>query len=764
MNRSLLFCLFACSLVACSDDDDAARSKAAGTKVCTASSQCSAGQICQQGHCKTFEGCSATSCAAGQFCDLDFQCKTVAQKCAAAPGGCECHIANAAGQLVDDASAAAFVVPTGTRIEPSVALATKNGTLLPGAAYALSLDGASAASFSLDGTAVVATAQAGAATLTARVDGFATCTVTLRNLGPTQDGAARFFVFDDVTGAPIAGATVVVESDASGPVADVAPTGAEGVTTAAARFAGPYTVSVFKAGYHYLSFVGLDATRDVALPLTLRDNATRVAGYSGTVDFQSYEQRYLNNKPLPLKVAYAGSSVPMSALLSLDPTLVLGQIGLPKCNISPLPPECYPLKIEGMFDGHIALPPGAVLGLGADVLKPQFDAAGYPGRRYGWVAGAELPGDQIMRLMAPVLDTMSIEDRKDLSHFDINKIDLAKLDIGPIVKELVAILPQAAIGVKANLPLQAAPLSAWKAHSAIKDLASRPADARFPLLAGAQGDLGALALHEGMNKVAVLDVPDLPKDALAGDGGSMELMFIVTGINAPGYGFVPMGVGFGLDCTQGLCFDRSKNFNGRVNGLPLCEGRKCAADMPKDTAEGQVALFRAAAFGGLENQEWITVAIAAPLSTLFAGTPPRATAFVMRGEPPVGRSDWLKGHSYPAMPTTPTDVHGRRYELSGQRTALQWLTFSDEDAAAVRWHVYVAGAASAFKAPAVPAGFADPLAPNGGADAYATHMALTLQDGVTLDALAKNNGKGLGQLVSVTHGFAVRHATFKISP
>jgi hypothetical protein len=271
-------------------------------------------------------------------------------------------------------------------------------------------------------------------------------------------------------------------------------------------------------------------------------------------------------------------------------------------------------------------------------------------------------------------------------------------------------------------------------------------------------------------------VPNLPADPVLAGGGSMEGMFVLAGVNTPGYGFVPLGMGAGLDCTAEVgCLDRAANptlFDGVIDGAKVCEydddpeDNRCAPHVLAVADggvvdDGRIGFYSAAPHSGLEGGDVMLIGIALPLSSV-GSTDFRATAFIKRNTPPQeGASNQLQNETYPSMPEIdPAFRAGSRVYQPAQHAdhRIHWVTFAkDTTDSSIRWNVYFAGSPGQFHAPAVPdASFPDPFAPadcEGSPCVNVTHLGF--RTGTTeLADLAVNQGASLSNLVDHTTGFA----------
>lgn len=761
---------------------------------CETSSTCEVGETCVEGCCAPFTGCTPSSCATGEFCDDDLSCKTIAQKCLAAE--CECHIANSAGEFeVNDGAMGTpptIRLSAGASMPVTAVLATKGGAPLPGATFSFALTGASPGSFSTSEQSLTATSTAGTATLTATAGDYASCSATVINLGAAPvDGNLRFLAFDSLTGAPIAGAQIIVDRFVSG-VGDgtddgsAAVTGSDGLTqtTALTSATGKYSVTVFKEGYNYLSVVGLDFAdaSDIALPLMSRSVDPDTGGFRGKIDFNAYEEFFTGGQSKTLQAGMVVSSFPLRALLNFNTDLFLGPQTTANCNETPSAAGCYPIRIpEFRVDTNAAIPGGAVVGLGRTPVKSHFDVVGQPGRRYAWDIGGELSISDVSGVVGTVMPYIRGECTCDTTNAcdadggsDCNCDFDCGIDVGSILGQVMPLLPNMAVGVKGNLPLSAAPLSEWQSYLANTPYSSVSSDARFPILDDGTGNYGKLPLREALRNYTELRTAGLPDDP-DHPGTSMDAMVAISGADAAGFGFVPLGIGVGLDCTVGNCFNRDANasgFDGQINSVDTCIEEHCTPGVPMKSTANTLPVFRAAAHGGLEGQSAVTMVVSLPLASLIQGEAMRATAVVLRGELPAGGSDLLADKTFAKFASLPASIAGRSYNatLSDSGIDAHWVTLATATPEGVttpstRWNIYFAPGAPTFKAPMMPSeGWPDPFEPApSDADVpegkvNATHVALKLAAGETLVKYVSNNGSNLNHLADVAEGLSIRNA------
>ena len=751
---------------------------------CESSTQCALGQVCEDNQCLDFAGCLPGDCPEGTYCDETYACVSVAEKCGALVGGCECHIADGGGRFVSEGIPEIRLASGSSRRLDIVLAGAPNGAPVPGALFTFTLDSDRSFEVADADRAIVATDTPGTAVLTAHVGDNTACMATLVNLGPgPTDGQVRFHVFDDATGEAIVGAIVVVDADGDG-IDDggASETDAEGLTGTTMLPSGAvFAATVFRDGYNYLSIVGLSAaeTNDVALPLMHGVDVPQIGGFSGTIDFSAYESSLLASRGKAIKAGFASSSIPLKEILNLNLDLLLGPITGVDCQKNPRPAGCYDIQIGDFLQTRAPLPGGVVIAFQGNDIKSHFDVIGSPGRRYAWGIGTEIDLGELSGLFdiaRPFISacTCDVQDGVcDGDAADPCACDLdcgLQLDFGRIQDSLMPMLPGVAVGFQGNLPLQSTTLDSWNGHIEVP-YSDRSVDARFPRLDnGRGGDYGQLATIYPLRSFTALKAQKLPPDPAMSEQ-FMDTMVVVSGVNASGFGFVPLGLGVGLDCRNGDCLDKQGNregFDRIVNGARMCifdadpAFNGCPPEMPETVDDGTVGLFRAEAPGALRDGTWLTLAVAFPLTGFVDGAGVRASAYVLRGEPVRGAETLLLDGDFPAAPVLPEAIEGRSYRIAAGTHDGHWVTFASHDMAhgATRWNVFFARDATAFHAPEVPRGWGDPLAgsdetnPQGMIDV--THVGVQLVDGYSVESLAANGGATLSDIPDALAGFSIR--------
>jgi hypothetical protein len=750
-----------CLVLACHtpvlDEGAEGASDAPGAPACVSSRDCATGQSCVRGTCVQATDCASRGCAAGQVCGQSGQCLALREACAA-EGGCSCHIVDMAGQLAGDGGA--HVMGSGQRLQPQVVFVTRRGAIINTTAESLSVSnsaGEPAANFAVHDNVVEATATSGTATLTARAD-TVSCEARLHNLGATPGaGRLRFYVYSAATGLPIPNVAVVVDTAETGQDAGQArPTDAAGITQTEQAIERPYTATFFAAGYVYTSFVGLNPATafDLKVPLTALhtsldspDTVAATPSQRRSVDFSQYEQSELDGGSSGLHLALGGTSLPLAGLVgslgggtgaeSFDPTQVLPP-GTPSFSIT-LPESDMPLQLP--IPGPLFLASSDPAVRANLPQKDYIDLADAGALRLPWVLGGEFGATEMLLLKGA-----------------LNKLLLAKFtalqdaQTAPrdALETLVQLLPKLSLGLGSHSGAAAGSTAGSAADSTARS-AAHPVDAAA----------AALVLRAPLRQFSDLHVPAFPADS------TLDTLLVLSGANAPGLGFIPLGLGIGVDCLEGACLSPAGTFNHHVQGLNLCALGRCAAGVPPRTDTDHLAFFAAQPFAGLETQPQLTVALALGVHTLEAQTV-ELSGWVLPQTPKPGASDLLAAQCYLPLPQVPEALVNRRYPLTqpsagegaGAGTVpLHFIRFVGlEDEA--QWHVFAGAQAKAFVAPPVPQSWGD--FPE---TLYAAHLQLQLDtQGASMHPGEMNMGD-LGALLQQGGGlssFAERVRAFAL--
>ncbi len=730
---------------------------------CVHSYECPVGQICGASGC-----CEAAGLGPLEFGRLESTC---------ADQGCSCDILHAGGQTTPGGVPHFVLSDGGSRIIKAVLQMDGSGQVdrdldlgLAEATFTLELtDASEPTSFTIEGSVVQGSATAGSATLIARFGDLAFCHAQLVNLGARPElDQARVHVFDAATGLPIPGAVVLLDADQDGiDDANAEPTDANGVTTGDLPLerAG-LDVSVFAAGYDYLTVLGLAPERnEIALPLNRRHAEPVVAGTSGKIDFDTYAREVLGGYEGSISMAMVAASFPMASMVSFDLGVLLGGpvVDL-DCDAGD---PCYTFDIPGVLNEEVGAWGGMVLSLPTNDLKPHFDVVGSPGLRRMWSVGGQWEVGDLEELLVEVLLPPSPDcscNREATCELDCSCDADCRISIeSRFFRAITPLLSRAAFGVSPSHELASVPLSEWNAHLD-NPYGERQANPSFAIFDDAVegAAAGSVVLDRPLDSFSIIAVPALPPDPAGVGLGTMEGMFVVTGVELPGVGFVPSGLGTAFDCTDDVCAGHQRDpsstgYDGHINGAEVCvadaDARACPEGVPPVVADGQVGLFHAPQIEqGLGGQPR-TVLLAVPVDS-FESDAVRATAILIDGELPAGDVDW-SGLEFPGFSSA--EISGREVSMvAGEGVSVSRLELNNGD---IGWTVLSADDSVTWLAPAVPAGLPDPLGQ--GAELTQTTTGYVLGGGQSLGELLENDGSTLADITDYLVGFSTDSSDFR---
>jgi hypothetical protein len=367
--------------------------------------------------------------------------------------------------------------------------------------------------------------------------------------------------------------------------------------------------------------------------------------------------------------------------------------------VGQLVPSAFDLG--GTTATNVNLPEGLVLGVGPTMDKASETLVAPPGVHALWTFGGNVP-------LQIVLNAVSMATG-------------GNVDVGAILTSVVPILGELNSGIAGGVAVTP----------------------------GEQGTLSTTGTNAGTNAVLTLDtllrlhlsatVPDLPAYALPTDApgtptGQLNAVAVVGGVLATGgQGFVPLGFSAGVsDTAQG----KPSQIAGALGG-----------------PDGVIPLRIAAPSGGLENGQYMAIAVAADLNTLgghFGGS---------SSAPPVLSANVILPGAINAGNGATTDLMFPGAQVGASSTflglpvqpafalATRTLSLPSADVPGVAfhrlliggnsnaWEIYFPPGEASVQVPALPGGFtgSDPLHPAGGAPT------LTLQS-VTLGLNGDNTG------------------------
>jgi hypothetical protein len=323
---------------------------------CDNDAQCPPGLVCFNGDCKTKPDCSEIS-------------------------SCQVSPPNA-------------VTQQGTQVNFVAAAFRASGALVPGVSFDWSTSDSGIAAVS-DGT-VTGGATTGEATITAQVSGCATeCMAYVQNHGAVTSGT-RVVVVDELEGTPIAGATVVVGSQAP------QTTDADGVASVSEELSpgNPQDVSVFKPEYAYATLRQVQSS-DLIVHLrklydwdfSVQPPIQMAGGIRGRFDLSMIQCEEGHTCDVP--VGFAGLSIPGN-LVNLRLDRIAGPLRRTMIDLGGV-------ETEQLF------PVGFTACLGMMCFVEYYTPVGVPGVRVAWGLGAKLDLNDIISIIGPLISGGEID-------------------------------------------------------------------------------------------------------------------------------------------------------------------------------------------------------------------------------------------------------------------------------------------------------------------------------------------------------------------
>ncbi len=518
--------------------------------------------------CCEFSGCASDAqCAPGQVC--------FSQKCVTIPSCDEiasCEIAPKAA-----------VITSGKKVQLTVAAYLKSGAQAPGLTFAWSTDSSDVAA--MENGAVTGGKTTSKTLVGAQISGCAiSCKATITNYGPVTQGS-RVVVVDELAQTPLPGATVVL-GDKTAQTDDLGVALFDTQPSAASK----QDVSVFRRDYHYLTFRGVESN-DVIAPISklyewdFTKNPEAPTAVAGGIKGSLYNDLLTcpEGGTCDVLIGLTGFSIPGN-LTSINPMMLIG--GLVKT----------PMAIAGL-NSDFPLPAGLVGGLvnqKVQWLKERYAPTGVPGKRVLWGLGGYLSLIDMLDILKPAIESQG------------KNLDLPKMlsQIAPMVSRFsTAVVPNVEV---ASIP-QVADVNDQNMNKSTTDLI--PDYDSFP----------ELGIHpkDGMDKEIEVVVPPLPKKQ---DGTfALDAVVVIAGANVKDQGFVPLGIGLGLDRSESQptpdgMIDPIKVMVSDVNGrLPETQVQRALVVISANIDQ---------LIGGLLNGTSVTIAVSGQIVQLpaFAGT------------------------------------------------------------------------------------------------------------------------------------------------
>ncbi len=564
------------------------------------------------------------------------------------------------------------------------------------------------------GTGATASTFTGAAASTGAVAGVkatvngVTCTAQVQVYGAPAAGSLQVTVVDQLSGTPVSGATVKLEGQAN-----TTTTSASGVATFSGVTAGANTVSVFMAGYGYVTIANTQST-DLLVPL-LRNPVDVEGGVKGST----------------VKNVFDGTSDAHLAIVGMS---IAG--GVADISFDLLLGPSQPTTVTiGSSSYHVNLPSGVILGLAGNQFKANYAAlgrAGYCDSDAAGTAAGTCGNRSIWGLSGDVpIDDLPIDQLQSLS--------LQNLNLGPILTKLLPVFRTFHSFVVRDQQFN---LGATDSSGNVQDqyLVDKQ-DTLDSGLTGTPPPAVKLSLKE------TVKVPILPKL-----GGNYVTGIVALGSSdVPGRGLVPLGLSAALQDS--------------ANDGHVADTQANATNPPKD----QLTLYMAPNHSGTEGSQYKIGLLAASLTDISNGL--SASALILspgacdsskKGVCYGGTLD-ASAQTFPGFPEGATFDYVHKVLTAGSGWSSLGLTLfkvTFEDNYQHRWVIVTNG--TGFTLPTLPAGFTDDRtrADDGVSGANAPRSGMTVQafdfgSTSTFEGMVTFNGANLDHYDSLMQRFAI---------
>jgi hypothetical protein len=583
---------------------------------------------------------------------------------------------------------------------------------LEGAAYSSGGAVVSQMSYSwavTSGNTAAAVDEATGAVTGGNVDGSWTVTATVRdasgqlgsvscayegvNFVEVGDTSMRVLVMDQRTAQPLAGAKVVLMAGGGETVSETLPSGQAlfGDVDGAVE-----SVSVFfDTADHAADYVTVVApeSNDLAIYLFTTEKGKK-AGVEGSFDFSTLPDRQL-------KLGIAGASL-AGSLADIDFMMLIGDMVQTQVDIPGLPiPE------EG-----VPLPQGITMQFGPSAFKEQFQALTHSGTRTVWGLGGSFRLGAITELLptiAPLLEDSS-----------------AGLPLGQLLGAIMPLFSQMSHAAKVGIKVNSVTCSAGTLANGT--------DVDCVEAFGGHFDTHSLSFSSGMDLKTSFAMPTLPAK---GDGYLSAVLGLI-GVDMPGQGMVPLGLGVAVDDP-----DTSDDVagDGQLNGMD-------------GAPDGALTVGYARSHSGLDGQGVLGLFLSLDIDGLLGGegSDTALSGIVVQKDNfsqcanPASCAQETTRSSFLALPSGATwNSLTRSFSAPAPDADADFYRFGLEGAGG-KWTFYHAPGAT-FTVPAAPAGMEDRAQ-------SATVQAFDLTDGKTLNGLMTFNGLNMDGFNSVTSAFS----------
>jgi hypothetical protein len=345
----------------CLLDEDCPEGKVCLQSSCTEQKQCESDSDCDSGYECIGGDCFEKKCRGPSDCSGDKVCN--AGECEQPPEAKSCFVATSGG-----------VITFKEEVQLQAFARDADGNGIP-ADFEWTSSDSSVVKIDSSGPVAIGEDKEGTATVTATLTSSGSeCegSAEFENPGDIESGNFRVTVTEVGSGNPIEGATVKVSGGAE------ADTNGAGVASLPLRNQGPMTVSVFADEYNYFTVTGV-TSKDIKIPLSVKDGAGEAAGFKGSFDLSNIHSS--GNFTLGL----AGASFP-GGLINLDIQSLLGKSFQTSVGFGGTTRE---IPLPGGIIGY-----GNVFGRSVD-LKRTYYAETAEGGRLAWGLAGKVPSSRM---------------------------------------------------------------------------------------------------------------------------------------------------------------------------------------------------------------------------------------------------------------------------------------------------------------------------------------------------------------------------------
>jgi len=687
------------------------QTKDAGSSECEVPKDCGGGYDCVMG-ADGFRVCKKLYCTVNDDCTGEGQhCDVRRGLCVGAScrpdlaGSCEAGKVCLSGSCMDppppadncEITPANSVVRVGQTTTLAAAGYMTSGAIAPLAVFNWASSNTSCATVDANGVVTGATAATSTCTATISatpVGGGTACNASVSTFPAVALPALRALVIEELTGAPIVGAKLMVRTDnGSGgnitvvggttlPVTDV-----NGIATVAdvgtSTAANLLDVSIFDVNHIYMTVVR-PGTSDLLFVVKKVPSTTMMAGVKGSFDLSAVHSQG------DIKLGIAGMSVPGS-LTDINFEGILG------------PTVLRDISLAGVDDFEdVPLPSGLYMMVGATNIKDYFAAFGEPGRRILWGIGGKVNLSDV----APIINDVTANQ--------------GNLDMGGMLSAIIPYFGTFDHALIGNLNLV----------EVSKPSTGEPKDWTFNPAASQ-----SLRTDKLLGQSAAFTVPTLPMEPGTSTPISGVVMFL--GSLAPGAGWVPLGLTAGLDKPAD-----TDAADGVVDPAACPEIRPDCEQPPR----GQVIVDFAAPHSGIEGSPYVALAMALGLDAIGTALHTSLLFSIANSLSAMPTANTFPVTAFLGFPTGGSYHKGVSYTQTQGVTGANFYRLN-LDVNGSKWQVY-ADSASAINLPTPPAGME---ARDANAD---IQVFKTFTSSFGVRNLFEFSGNNVGNLVNLTGAFS----------